>query len=80
MATKRDVSAGFKKALLERTAGTGTMEEVIVEQAAIIAATPFSTFAYRHSGTGAHCPDLKGIGGAERNDRHPARGRQGCGA
>ena len=66
MATKRDVSSGFKKALLERTAGTGTMEEMMVEQAAVIAATSFSTFAYRHSGTGALCPDLEGIGGAER--------------
>ena len=39
---------------------------MMVEQAAVIAATPFSTFAYRHSGTGAPCPDLEGIGGAER--------------
>ena len=66
MATKRDVSAGFKKALLERTAGTGTMEEMMVEQAAVIAATSFLTFAYRHSGIGAPCRDLEGIGGAER--------------
>ena len=66
MATKRAVSAGFKKALLERTAVTGTMEEMMVEQAAVIAATPFLTFACRHSGTGAPCPDLEGIGGAER--------------
>ena len=66
MATKRDVSDGFEKALLERTAGTSTMEEMMVEQAAVIAATPFSAFAYRHSVTGAPCPDLEGIGGAER--------------
>jgi len=39
MATKYEVSRGLKKALMERTSGTGTMEEMMAEETAVIAST-----------------------------------------
>jgi hypothetical protein len=46
MATAREVSIGFKKALTERTAGTGTMEEMMAGDRAVLAPTPAAIFGY----------------------------------
>ena len=66
MATKHEVSKGFKKALTERTSGTGTMEEMMAGEAAVIASTPHTVFVYWQCGAADNSPDFNGDSGAER--------------
>ena len=66
MATKHEVSKGFKKALTEKTSGTGTMEEMMAGEAAVIASTSHTVFVYWQCGAADNSPDFNGDSGAER--------------
>ena len=59
MATKHEVSRGLKKALMERTSGTGTMEEMMAEETAVIASTSNAIFAYYQRDAADKLSDLK---------------------
>ena len=66
MATKHEVSRGLKKALMERTSGTGTMEEMMAEETAVIASTSNAIFAYYQWDATDKLSDLKDYHGADR--------------
>jgi DNA invertase Pin-like site-specific DNA recombinase len=66
MATKHEVSRGLKKALMERTSGTGTMEEMMAGEAAVIASTSNAIFAYYQRDAAEKLSDLKDYLGADR--------------
>lgn len=66
MATKHEVSRGLKKALMERTSGTGTMEEMMAEETAVIASTSNAIFAYYQRDAADKLSDLKDYHGADR--------------
>ena len=66
MATKHKVSRGLKKALMERTSGTGTMEEMMAEETAVIASTSNAIFAYYQWDATDKLSDLKDYHGADR--------------
>ena len=66
MATKHEVSRGLKKALMERTSGTGTMEEMMAEETAVIASTSNAIFAYYQRDAAEKLSDLKDYLGADR--------------
>ena len=57
MATAREVSIGLKKALTERTAGTGTMEEMMAGDRAVLAPTPAAIFGYSCAGPRSQSSD-----------------------
>ena len=57
MATAREVSFGLKKALTERTAGTGTMEEMMAGDLAVLAPTPAAIFGYSCAGPRSQSSD-----------------------
>ena len=66
MATKHEVSRGLKKALMERTSGTGTMEEMMAEETAVIASTSNAIFAYYQWDAADKLSDLRDYHGADR--------------
>ena len=66
MATKHEVSRGLKKALIERTSGTGTMEEMMAEETAVIASTSNAIFADYQWDAAEKLSDLWDYYGADR--------------
>ena len=66
MVKAHEVSIGFKKALLERTSGTGTMEEMMAGEAAVIAKSSKAIVGYRRVSSFDQALDRQELEGAER--------------
>ena len=66
MVKAHGVSIGFKKALMERTSGTGTMEEMMADEAAVIAKSSKAVVGYRRVSSLDQALDRQELKGAER--------------
>ena len=66
MVKAHEVSIGFKKALMERTSGTGTMEEMMAGEAAAIAKSSKAIVGYRRVSSLDQALDRQELEGAER--------------
>ena len=66
MVKAHEVSIGFKKALMERTSGIGTMEEMMAGEAAVIAKSSKTIVGYRRVSSFDQALDRQELEGAER--------------
>lgn len=66
MVKAHEVSIGFKKALMERTSGTGTMEEMMAGEVAAIAKSSKAIVGYRRVSSFDQALDRQELEGAER--------------
>ena len=66
MVKAHEVSIGFKKALMERTSGTGSMEEMMAGEAAVIAKSAKVIVGYRRVSSLDQALDREEFEGAER--------------
>ena len=66
MVKAHEVSRGFKKALMERTSGTGTMEEMMAGEVAAIAKSSKAIVGYRRVSSFDQALDRQELEGAER--------------
>ena len=66
MVKAHEVSIGFKKALMERTSGTGTMEEMMAGEVAAIAKSSKTIVGYRRVSSLDQALDRQDLEGAER--------------
>ena len=66
MVKAHEVSRGFKKALMERTSGTGTMEEMMAGEVAAIAKSSKTIVGYRRVSSFDQALDRQELEGAER--------------
>ena len=66
MVKAHEVSIGFKKALMERTSGTGTMEEMMAGEVAAIAKSSKAIVGYRRVSSLDQALDRQELEGAER--------------
>ena len=66
MVKAHEVSIGFKKAFMERTSGTGTMEEMMAGEVAAIAKSSKTIVGYRRVSSFDQALDRQELEGAER--------------
>ena len=66
MVKAHEVSIGFKKALMERTSGTGTMEEMMAGEVAAIAKSSKTIVGYRRVSSFDQALDRQELEGVER--------------
>ena len=66
MVKAHEVSIGFKKALMERTSGTGTMEEMMAGEVAATAKSSKAIVGYRRVSSFDQALDRQELEGAER--------------
>ena len=66
MVKAHEVPIGFKKALMERTSGTGTMEEMMAGEVAAIAKSSKAIVGYRRVSSLDQALDRQDLEGAER--------------
>ena len=66
MVKAHEISIGFKKVVMERTSGTGTMEEMIAGEAAVIAKSSKAIIGYRCVSSLDQALDCQELESAER--------------